>query len=293
MHKVLSAGFVKLIDTMGDDKAVVDAARISYGEGTKKVSDDKNLIRYLMRHGHMTPFEQNEIKLHIKLPIDVMRQLVRYRAAHLNEISSRYSVVGSEMETAKTWRLQSTNNKQGSEGILSAGEGIFESRREEDIHKLCKETYDLRLKKGIAREQARKDLPLCTYTEVYWKIDLRNLFNFLNQRLDSHAQYEIRQYAEAIAKITKEWVPISYEAFEDYILNAVHLSSLDAEIIKHLNLFRLSREDWDQKTTDLYYEFHHKLDTLGWLKEKNRERDECETKLIKLGFNNNDFIWRK
>lgn len=224
---VLDKGFVRIVDTMGDDSAIVQAARVSYGEGTKTVSEDKGLIRYLMRNRHTSPFEMCEIKLHIKAPIFVMRQWLRHRTANVNEYSGRYSEIMSEFYLPEANRLQkqSTNNKQGSEGTLDkeTAEYIRDTMHTEQMaaYETYRNTY---LASDLARELARINLPPSAYTQCYWKIDLHNLLHFIKLRHDSHAQYEIRVYAEAIADIVKLWCPLAFEAFEDYVLNASSVS---------------------------------------------------------------------
>lgn len=244
-------GFVRLVDTMGNDAAVCQAARISYGAGTKSVSEDRGLIRYLMRSKHTSPFEQCEIKLHVRVPMDTWRQWIRHRTASVNEYSTRYSEAIDDMATTApdAWRLQTTDNKQGSSGTLTewpdgnarydahgylryASPGEYFSDTERQLHAGARAVYRERRKLGIAREQARKDLPLSTYTEAYWKIDLHNLLHFLRLRLDSHAQLEIRQFAEAIASIVKVWVPDTWEAFGDYALHAHTFSRQELEILR-------------------------------------------------------------
>lgn len=260
-----SHGFIRLVDTMGDDSSIVQAARVSYGKGTKSTSEDEKLIRYLMRHRHTTPFEMCEIKLHIKLPMDTNRQFIRHRTASVNEYSTRYSspLDDKAITLPGEWRLQSVSNKQGSAGILeefpseeefienlvAAGAsteeielqrfnydnyvnnttecpiGEYLSAAEDGIHNMLTSEYYFRVGCGIAREQARKDLPLSNYTVLYWKIDLHNLLHFLSLRMHPHAQKEIRDIAEAIASIVQDWVPMAYQAFLDYRLNAVTFSA--------------------------------------------------------------------
>lgn len=232
--KCLNAGFVRLVDYMGGDGAIVQAARVSYGKGTKTVNEDRGLIRYLMRHQHTTPFEMVELKFHVKLPIFVARQWIRHRTANVNEYSGRYSVMKDEFYIPEDQAIhyQSLRNKQG--------------RREEDVpaelrqrvldiltssqQKLYGE-YEQLLESDIARELARINLPLSLYTEWYWKIDLHNLFHFLQLRLDKHAQYEIRVYAEAMAEVAKRVTPMAWEAFEDYALKSEKFSRLELRII--------------------------------------------------------------
>jgi thymidylate synthase (FAD) len=235
---VLDDGFVRLIDYMGNDDAIVQAARVSYGKGTKSVSDDRGLIRYLMRHRHTTPFEMCEVKLHVRVPMDLWRQWIRHRTANVNEYSTRYSLA---IDTARTtgpgeWRLQSEINRQGSEGGLDPETGQRLTDREIQAQNFLKEVYEERIKLGVAREQARKDLPLSTYTEAYWKIDLHNLLHFLNLRMDHKAQLEIRLYAETIGeKIVQKWVPMAWEAFMDYRYRSVTLSGDEVRVLSLLN----------------------------------------------------------
>lgn len=264
---VLDHGFVRLVDWMGDDTAVVDAARVSYGPGTSRVSDNRNLIRYLMRHRHTSPFEQCEIKLHLKMPIFVARQWIRHRTASLNEVSGRYSVIKDEfyLPGAEGWRTQSTTNKQGSDGAHQLGFMIDSEYT--DLFSSIKDTYTIAIDKGVAREQARIALPLSTYTEFYWKIDVHNLLHFLSLRMDDHAQQEIRVYAEAIAEIVSEWMPETWQAFVDYRLDAVTLTRLDVAILAS----RTQSEAMD------------KAHSFGWLKKHSRERMEFESKAARLG----------
>ncbi len=233
---VLDQGFVRLVDVMGDDSSVVQAARVSYGKGTKTVSQDRGLIRYLMRHKHTSPLEMCEIKLHVKVPMDCWRQWIRHRTANVNEYSTRYSeAIDARQETdPEQWRSQSKNNKQGSGAFLPTEVGTFLTDRESELHQLLVDVYQERLDQGVAREQARKDLPLSTYTEAYWKIDLHNLFHFLSLRQHSHAQKEIREFADAVASIVKEWVPLCYEAYVDYKLGSSNLSRMESEYLRDL-----------------------------------------------------------
>jgi len=235
--KVLDDGFIRVIDYMGTDSSIVQAARVSYGAGTKKVHQDRGLIRYLMRHRHTTPFEMCEIKLHLRVPMDCWRQWIRHRMASVNEYSTRYSIaIDAAQTTAEDeWRLQAQGNRQGSAGFLDKQKGAEFSQKEAEFQKLSRDIYEERLSAGIAREQARKDLPLSTYTEAYWKVDLHNLLHFLELRMDEHAQYEIRAYSEIIGKeILSRWCPIVWEAFLDYRLNALPLSGLEIEIIREI-----------------------------------------------------------
>jgi thymidylate synthase (FAD) len=239
--RVLDHGYILLIDVMGDDDAVVQAARVSYARGTKKSNSDKQLLRYLLRSGHTSPFEQAQIKLEIKLPIYVERQWARHRTASWNEVSGRYSELPNEMHTTEghAFRVQSTDNKQGSGGYLTEWPteisrpefdgkklpvGEYLSKQENWLHESAHWIYQERLDLGVAREQARCVLPVSTYTSKVWTIDLHNLLNFLRLRMDSHAQLEIRQYANALAEIVKSWVPWTWEAFEDYTLGSMTFS---------------------------------------------------------------------
>ncbi len=275
---VLDNGFVCLVDCMGDDTALVQAARVSYGEGTRAVSDDRTLIRYLMRHQHTTPFEMAEIKLLVRVPMDCWRQWIRHRTASVNEYSTRYSVaIDAAYETAPDeWRMQKATNRQGSEGSLDAEEGERLSTEEREFHRQARELYERRIGQGIAREQARKDLPLSTYTEAYWKIDLNNLFRFLFLRMDSHAQYEIVQYATTIGeRIIRPLFPLAWEAFSDYMLDAVRLTRLDQGVIAKLAV------GGDIPAT--YERFLQAQDASWQSLERCRERDECFEKLKRLG----------
>ena len=233
--KVLDDGFVRVVDYMGGDESIVQAARVSYGKGTKQRHEDRGLIRYLMRHYHTTPFEMCEIKLHLRVPMDAWRQWIRHRTANINEYSTRYSVAidATQATTADEWRLQATSNRQGSQGFIDTEKGAELTKQEGELHTLSRKIYNERLDLGIAREQARKDLPLCTYTEAYWKIDLNNLLKFLQLRMDEHAQYEIRCYAETIGKeIVSKWCPLAWESFLDYAWQGSHFSIMETKIIK-------------------------------------------------------------
>jgi thymidylate synthase (FAD) len=222
----LDDGFVRLVDHMGDDAAIVQAARVSYGAGTKAVSDDRSLIRYLISHSHTSPLEMVEFKFHVRVPMDCWRQWIRHRCASTNEYSTRYSeaIDSMQMTPRNGWRAQSADSKQGSSDAINSEIGLELSASEFGFQGHARIVYENRLKAGVAREQARKDLPLSTYTEAYWKIDGNNLFHFLGLRMDSHAQLEIRTYANAIAKLIQGIVPFAWEAFEDYQLNAMMLS---------------------------------------------------------------------
>ena len=244
----LDHGFVRVIDYMGDDTSIVQSARVSYGKGTKQVSTDKGLIKYLMRHWHSTPFEMCEIKYHIKLPIFIARQWIRHRTANVNEYSARYSILDKEfyLPSNENLAVQSKSNRQG------RGE-ILEGKQAEEILTLLKSdaertynNYETMLnerfdgttidknKKGLARELARMNLTLNTYTQWYWKTDLLNLMNFLRLRADGHAQYEIRVYAEIMLDTVKKWVPITYDAFMDYRVGGTEVSAKGKAVIQKL-----------------------------------------------------------
>ena len=243
---VLDHGFVSLVDYMGDDQAIVQAARVSYGRGTKRSREDRGLIRYLLRHHHTTPFEMCEIKLHVKLPIFVARQMIRTRTANVNEYSGRYSILDREfyVPDASVLAAQSSSNRQGRGDVVSperAAQVLEILKRDaenaydhyEDMLGGAAETQKTGEEtEGIARELARINLPVSFYTQWYWKIDLHNLLRFIAFRADAHAQYEIRVYAEAIASLTKLWVPDAYEAFVDYQLEAASLSRMELAALK-------------------------------------------------------------
>ena len=277
---VLDDGFVRVVDYMGGDESVVQAARVSYGNGTKRVSEDRGLIRYLMRNRHTTPFEMCEIKLHVRIPMDTWRQWIRHRTASVNEYSTRYSLAidVAQRTDASQWRTQSTANRQGSGGLLDGEVGQRLSAEEAELQAFARRVYEDRIAAGVAREQARKDLPLSTYTEAYWKIDLHNLFHFLALRMDSHAQAEIRAYADVIGNvITKAWCPLSWEAFADYRLKSMALTSLDVALIQALQV-SASRAIEVAKEAGI-------LGPDGTPVGVHRERDEVERRLEALGFN--------
>ncbi|MBN1894525.1 FAD-dependent thymidylate synthase [bacterium] len=234
---VLDSGFVRVIDYMGSDESIVQAARVSYGKGTKKGRQDRTLIRYLIRHHHTTPFEMCELKLHVRVPMDCWRQWIRHRTANVNEYSTRYSIAIDAAQTTppREWRFQAQTNRQGSSGFLDEEKGLRLSEREREVQELARNVYNERLEAGVAREQARKDLPLCTYTEAYWKIDLSNLLHFLSLRMEEHAQMEIRLYAETIGnEIVSRWCPLAWEAFRDYRVDAVTLSKDEQSLLRTL-----------------------------------------------------------
>ena len=246
--EVLDHGFIRVIDYMGDDSSIVQSARVSYGKGTKKISNDKGLIKYLMRHRHSTPFEMCEIKFHIKLPIFIARQWIRHRTANVNEYSARYSILDKEfyIPSAENLAAQSAINNQGRGDALTDDEA---SNVIQILKKDAEQTYSNyetllnessegnkidESKSGIARELARMNLTLNTYTQWYWKIDLNNLLHFLALRADDHAQYEIRVYADAMLDIVKKWVPLTYEAFEDYRIGGTELSAKEVNLMRKL-----------------------------------------------------------
>jgi thymidylate synthase (FAD) len=277
---VLDDGFIRVLDYMGDDAAVVQAARISYGAGTKGSEEDRGLIRYLMRHLHTTPFEMCEIKLHVRVPMDTWRQWIRHRTASVNEYSTRYSVAIDAAQRTRPdgWRRQSSGNRQGGGGTLRVSVGEALSFAEQEIQRKSREIYEARIAAGVAREQARKDLPLSTYTEAYWKIDLHNLLHFLKLRMDCHAQSEIRAYAMVIGEeVVSKWVPTVWEAFLDYRRHAIHLSRVDAEIIAAISAGGLEAALEVARKNGLL----NRRDD-GTL-VPNRERTELEEKLRGLG----------
>jgi thymidylate synthase (FAD) len=247
----LNAGFVRLVDYMGGDESIVQAARVSYGKGTKSVNEDRGLIRYLMRHLHTTPFEMVELKFHVKLPIFVARQWIRHRTANVNEYSGRYSVMKDEFYVPEHGAIhyQSLWNKQG-RGVEEVPSDLRMRVLEiltTSQQKMYGE-YEQMLESDIARELARINLPLSLYTEWYWKIDLHNLFHFLRLRMDQHAQYEIRVYAEAMAEITKRIAPIAWEAFEDYMLMAEKFSRLELKVMaEYIDVSRMTKESLESK----------------------------------------------
>ena len=276
---VLDDGFVRVVDYMGDDASVVQAARVSYGSGTKRVHEDRGLIRYLLRHSHTTPFEMCELKLHIRVPMDTWRQWIRHRTANVNEYSTRYSIAidAAQRTRPEQWRLQGAANRQGSDGHVNPVTGQSLSQREREVQDLTRAQYEERIGAGVAREQARKDLPLSTYTEAYWKIDLHNLLHFLRLRMDSHAQWEIRQYANVIGnRIVAKWCPLVWDAFNDYKVNSISFSKFEIEVLGSLlsgdveTVLRLAQER-------------------GWVGgggkqlPRNRERQELELKSERLG----------
>ncbi len=248
VHPVLDHGFVRVVDYMGDDAAIVQAARVSYGKGTKSARNDRGLIRYLMRHRHTTPFEMCELKLHVKLPIFVARQWIRHRTANVNEYSARYSILDREFYLPDPDQLavQSSTNRQGRGEVLDA---TTSARVLDLLRRDASQAYDTYAElinddgegnavdaeaPQVARELARMNLSLNYYTQWYWKIDLHNLLHFLSLRADAHAQYEIRVYADIIGELTKAWVPHAYEAFDDYRVGGAHFSRAELDVLRAL-----------------------------------------------------------
>jgi len=263
--KVLDKGFVRLVDVMGDDGSIVQSARVSYGKGTKSVSEDEGLIRYLMRHQHTTPFEMVEFKFHCRMPIFVARQWIRHRTANVNELSARYSEMPDwfYQPDSSLCTTQSAQNRQGGTGQEIAG-AVEIAKSFSETQRLSYEEYERYLALDMRRELARVNLPVSLYTEWYWKIDLHNLFHFLQLRLDPHAQYEIRVFAEAMAQLVKERVPMAYKAFEDYSLSSVKFSRLELEVLQRA----LKGESI----------------VLAETITNKRERNECFGKLKELGY---------
>ena len=265
---VLDHGFVRVVDYMGDDTSIVQSARVSYGKGTKKVSTDSGLIKYLMRHRHSTPFEMCEIKYHVKLPIFVARQWIRHRTANVNEYSARYSILDKEfyLPAKENLAAQSRNNRQGRGDLINGkqADDILKILKEDaeksynDYETILNERYDGTIinenQKGLARELARMNLTLNTYTQWYWKTDLLNLLNFLSLRADDHSQYEIRAYADVMIDSLKRWVPITYEAFMDYRIGGMELSSKGKSVISKMikgescdfENSKLSKREWNE-----------------------------------------------
>ena len=265
---ILDHGFIRVIDYMGNDNSIVQAARVSYGKGTKKVNTDSGLIKYLMRHWHSTPFEMCEIKYHVKLPIFIARQWIRHRTANVNEYSARYSILDKEfyLPTKENLAAQSTNNRQGRGEVISGNQaekvlGLLKDDAErtyKNYEEMLNERYDGSVidesKTGLARELARMNLTLNTYTQWYWKTDLLNLMNFLRLRADHHAQYEIRAYADIMLDTLKRWVPITYDAFIDYRVGGTEVSSKGKKVLKKLingenvsiDESGLSKREWNE-----------------------------------------------
>jgi len=275
---VLDHGFIRVVDYMGDDTSIVQSARVSYGKGTKKVSTDEGLIKYLMRHWHSTPFEMCEIKYHVKLPIFIARQWIRHRTANVNEYSARYSILDKEFYIPKKEQLsaQSTINRQGRGDLITGDQAdeVLQILKDDatqtygNYEKMLNERFDGTIidekKSGLARELARMNLTLNSYTQWYWKTDLLNLLNFLFLRADSHAQYEIRVYAEAMLETVKKWVPITHSAFLDYRVGAVHVSAKGKKVIQQMvkgqkvNIENsgLSKREWNELMLSFDFKEH-------------------------------------
>ena len=239
-YPVLDHGFVRVIDYMGDDAAICQAARVSYGKGTKSVQNDEGLIRYLMRHWHSTPFEMCEVKLHVKLPVFVARQWIRHRTANVNEYSARYSILDREFYIPAPDKVaaQSVVNNQGRGEVLTGAEAaqVLEILKADSTR--AYDNYEAMIsqdgQQGLARELARMNLPAHIHTQWYWKVDLHNLFHFLRLRADAHAHYEIRVYADEICKIVADWVPFAYRAFEDYRMGGATLSATALDCVRRM-----------------------------------------------------------
>jgi thymidylate synthase (FAD) len=274
---VLDDGFVRVIDYMGNDTSIVQSAKVSSGKDKKH--DDRVFIRNLMRHLHTTPFEMCVIKLHVRTPMDVWRQWVRHRMASVNEHSTGASIASSAQVTpAGEWRVAFPKHDEGMGNFLPLEQGRLLSAGEEQLQKTSRQVYEQRIAAGVEREQARKDLPLSTYTEAYWKIDLHNLLHFLHLRMDLHAQQELRAYAKVIGEqIVAKWVPLSWEAFLDYRRNAVHLSGTEAQILSAFIANSPERARAIAESAGLLT-----FDESGKA-HANRERSELEAKLTALG----------
>tara|TARA_A100001015_G_C14977237_1_gene707833 strand:+ start:70 stop:1017 length:948 start_codon:yes stop_codon:yes gene_type:complete len=275
---VLDHGFVRVVDYMGDDTSIVQSARVSYGKGTKKVSTDSGLIKYLMRHRHSTPFEMCEIKYHIKLPIFIARQWIRHRTANVNEYSARYSIMDKEFYVPERENLaaQSTNNRQGRGDLINGkqADNILKILKEDaernyqHYEEMLNEKYDGSIiddkKQGLARELARMNLTLNSYTQWYWKTDLLNLLNFLALRADSHAQFEIREYASTMLNTVKKWVPTTYDAFIDYRVGGMELSAKGKIVIQKMikgekcdiESSGLSKREWNELMDSFGFKQH-------------------------------------
>lgn len=265
---VLDDGFVIALDYMGGDESIDNSARISYGDGTRKTSQRRGLIRTLMRDRHTSPFEQAELSLHVRVPMDSWRQWIRHRAASPNEYSTRYSIaIDSAQKTAPDeWRRQAEDNKQGSSGTLDLTTGSELTRSELELHTLARTVYDHRIKAGVAREQARKDLPLATYTEAIWKIDLHNLMHFCGLRSAPDAQLEIRSYSDIILhQIVAVWCPLTYEAFRDYRLQSMSLSF------------------WEHRVISAITQGTHAARLSAWAELSKKERSKLRVKAQSLG----------
>jgi thymidylate synthase (FAD) len=255
--KVLDHGFVVLKETMGSDSSIAESARVSYGAGTKTISDDRNLIRYLMRHHHTSPFEMAEARFLVKVPVFIWRQWIRHRTANVNELSGRYSELPEEFFVPEEWRTQSVTNKQGSEEPMYY--------KPDNVEDAAFAEYRRRLNEGVSRELARTCLPVSHYTLAYWKCDIHNILHFLRLRMHSHAQYEIQMYAQSIYTLLKEKFPLTFEAFEDYVLNCESFSRMELHLLKELlknnklTIFTEARAEDMGMSRREYVEFSNKI----------------------------------
>jgi len=279
----LDHGFIYLVDAMGGDPSIVQAARVSYGLGTKSVHEDRGLIRYLMRHDHTTPFEMVELKFHVKMPIFVARQWIRHRTASVNEYSGRYSVMPDEfyVPEAEHVTVQSTGNRQGGGDQVPPARAAEVLRLLQDEQRIVREGYERLLGWDIRRELARINLGVAQYTEWYWKNDLHNIFHFLRLRLDDHAQHEIRVYADAMAAIVRAVAPVAWEAFEDYQLHAVKLTRLEIDALARLLAGADGAPPDEARVLAALPEAWRERGPTGALK-RNREREEFLAKLRRL-----------
>jgi len=265
-YPVLDHGFIRVIDYMGDDNAITQAARVSYGKGTKSVQNDEGLIRYLMRHWHSTPFEMCEVKLHVKLPVFVARQWIRHRTANVNEYSARYSILDREFYIPDPAHLnaQSVVNNQGRGEALEGAEAEKVLAYLRDDAMRCYDHYEEMIsqdgQQGLARELARMNLPANVYTQWYWKVDLHNLLHFLRLRADAHAQYEIRVYAEEICKVVADWVPFAYRAFEDYRMGGANLSATALDCVRRMLKGEAVTQENSGMSKGEWREFEHTLE---------------------------------
>lgn len=293
---VLSDGFVALVDWMGTDASIAQAARVSYGAGTKTINDDRNLIRYLLRHEHTSPIEMCDLKLLVRVPMDVWRQWIRHRTASVNEYSTRYSIAIDSYNTTSSdqWRRQSQNKKQGSDGFVEdwpEGRNYFSSDgttptpgeyltlQEQKLCDYAQSVYQERLAFGVSREQARKDLPLSTYTEAYWKMDLHNLLHFLKLRMAPAAQQEIRMYADVIGyEIVAKLFPATWEAFLDFVKDPVSINRLEEELLRRLKGLLPVKKEF-LLPNGIFFSYLPEI----WQKERSSEREECLNKFERLG----------
>jgi len=280
---VLNRGFVRCLDYMGDDAAIVQAARVSYGGGTKTVSEDAKLISYLLGHGHTTPFEMCEIKFHVTLPIFIARQWIRHRTANVNEVSARYSILNREfyIPNPVELELQDPTNKQGRSGRIAQKDQrqIWDWLTTDAAN--AYDHYEEMTEKGLARELARMNLPVNIYTEWYWKIDLHNLFHFLNLRTDSHAQKEIRLYAMAMLSLVRRWVPMAVDAWEDQVVGGCHLNTRELEFVRRMAMGSGDQLDATRRILkDQLLVGEHKGGVMDEIKMTSREWSELRLKIV-------------